>query len=406
MRQDFDSEGLFSEHTGLEYFRGMGTPAVTSKLPSVGTTIFTVMSGLANETGAINLSQGFPGFPVSGELIDLVNQAMRAGHNQYAPMPGIMGLREQISDKMEGLYGHRYDPNHEITITAGGTQALFSAITAFVQPGDEVIVLEPAYDSYIPAIQLAGGVPVPVALQAPDFRPDWSEVRSKCTSRTRLIIINTPQNPTGMVFTEEDMQALLSITRDTDILILSDEVYEHILLDGHSHRSVASYPGLAERSLVVFSFGKTYHATGWKCGYVLAPAELMREFRKVHQFTVFSVNTPLQYALADFMKERSHYSGLPAFYQAKRDLFRKLIAQSRFRILPCHGSYFQLLDYSTITNEVDTEFAKQLTRSHGVASIPVSVFYTTPPANQRLLRFCFAKEDHMLEAAAERLCAV
>lgn len=384
----------------------MGTPTITSKLPSVGTTIFTVMSGLATETGAINLSQGFPGFPVSDELIELVNRAMHAGHNQYAPMPGIMALRERIAEKMESLYGHRYDPNHEITITAGGTQALFSAITALVRPGDEVIVLEPAYDSYIPAIQLAGGVPVPVALHAPDFKPDWTEVQSKCTSRTRLIMINTPQNPTGMVFTAEDMQALLSITRDTDILILSDEVYEHILFDGLPHLSVSSYPELMERSLVVFSFGKTYHATGWKCGYVLAPAGLMREFRKVHQFTVFSVNTPLQYALADYMQERSHYTGLPSFYQAKRDLFRKLISHSRFRILPCHGSYFQLLDYSDITEESDTEYAKQITRSHGVASIPVSVFYSTPPAGQRLLRFCFAKEDHILEAAAERLCAV
>ncbi|MFM9008539.1 MAG: methionine aminotransferase [Bacteroidota bacterium] len=384
----------------------MGTPAITSKLPSVGTTIFTVMSGLAAETGAINLSQGFPGFPVHEALIDLVNRAMHDGHNQYAPMPGILALRERIAEKMEELYGHRYDPNDEITVTAGGTQALFSAITAVVQPGDEVIVLEPAYDSYIPAIQLAGGIPVPVALHAPDFRPDWNEVRSKCTARTRLIMINTPQNPTGMVFSAEDIQALISITTDTGILILSDEVYEHILFDGQSHLSVASYPELAERSLVVFSFGKTYHATGWKCGYVLAPATLMREFRKVHQFTVFSVNTPLQYALAVYMQERSHYSGLPALYQAKRDLFRKLLASSRFRILPCHGSYFQLLDYSEITEVADTEFAKQLTRSHGVASIPVSVFYTTPPASQRLLRFCFAKEDYMLEAAAERLCAV
>lgn len=378
---------------------------IRSKLPHAGTTIFTIMSGLAAETGAINLSQGFPGFPVSPELIGLVHEAMKQGHNQYAPMPGIRPLRERIADKMQSLYGAAYDPDTEITVTAGGTQALFTAIQALIHPGDEVIVLEPAYDSYIPSILLAGGKPVPVALLPPGFRPDWNQIRSLVNSRTRMIMINTPQNPTGTVLTAADMAELRRITSGTDILILSDEVYEHILFDGHRHESVARYPELAERSLIVYSFGKTYHATGWKTGYVLGPAELMKEFRKVHQFNVFSANTPLQYAFAEIMMNPKNYLSIPAFYQEKRDRFRALLEGSRFEIMTCEGSYFQLLGYSGITDENDRDFAIRLTREIGVASIPVSVFYSDL-ADFKLLRFCFAKEDAMLEEAAGRLLAV
>lgn len=375
---------------------------IRSKLPNAGTTIFTIMSGLATETGAINLSQGFPGFPVSPELIGKVHDAMQQGHNQYAPMPGIRSLRERIAEKMQAQYGAAYDPDTEITITAGGTQALFTAIQAFVHPGDEVIVLEPAYDSYIPSILLAGGTPVPVALQPPDFRPDWERIRSLVNARTRMIMINTPQNPTGTVLTASDMGELRRITEGTDILVLSDEVYEHILYDGHRHESVARYPDLGERSLIVYSFGKTYHATGWKTGYILGPAELMKEFRKVHQFNVFSANTPLQYAFSEIMAKPGLYLDIPTFYQEKRDRFRALLAGSRFDILPCHGSYFQLLGYADLTDENDRDFAVRLTREIGVASIPVSVFYSDL-SDFKLLRFCFAKEDAMLEEAADRL---
>lgn len=375
---------------------------VRSKLPKAGTTIFTIMSGLATETGAINLSQGFPGFPVSNELINLVHRAMQLGYNQYAPMPGVMSLRERIAEKMEKLYSAIYNPDTEITITAGGTQALYTAIAALVHEGDEVIVFEPAYDSYLPAIEIAGGVPIRVPLQAPDFGIPWDEVKKLVNQRTRMIMINTPHNPTGSILTARDMAKLEKITASTDIVVLSDEVYEHIIFDGYEHQSVARYPRLAERSLIVFSFGKTYHATGWKTGYVLGPAALMKEFRKVHQFMVFSANTPLQYALAEYMKEPGHYLGIPAFYQRKRDYFQQLLKGSRLRLLPCLGSYFQLADYSAITDEKDTEYAIRLTREAGVASIPVSVFYQVP-LDQKLLRFCFAKEDAMLEEAAARL---
>lgn len=375
---------------------------VRSKLPKAGTTIFSIMSGLATETGAINLSQGFPGFPVSNELISLVHRAMQLGHNQYAPMPGLLSLRERIAEKMEKLYSAVYHPDTEITITAGGTQALYTAIAAFVYEGDEVIVFEPAYDSYLPAIEMAGGVPVRVPLQAPDFSIPWEEVKKLVNQRTRMIMINTPHNPTGSILTESDLDQLERISSSTDIVVLSDEVYEHIIFDSNKHQSVARYPRLAERSLIVFSFGKTYHATGWKTGYVLGPAELMKEFRKVHQFMVFSANTPLQYALADYMKEPGHYLGIPDFYQQKRDYFQHLLKGSRLRLLPCLGSYFQLADYSAITDEKDTEYAIRLTKEYGVASIPVSVFYQVP-FDQKLLRFCFAKEDAMLEDAAGRL---
>lgn len=375
---------------------------VRSKLPKAGTTIFTIMSGLAQETGAINLSQGFPGFSVSSELINLVHRAMQLGHNQYAPMPGLMSLRERTAEKMQLRYTAVYNPDTEITITAGGTQALYTAIAALVHEGDEVIIFEPAYDSYLPAIEMAGGVPVRVSLHAPHFQIPWDEVKKLVNQRTRMILINTPHNPTGSILTAKDMLHLEKITSSTDIVVLSDEVYEHIIFDGYEHQSVARYPRLAERSLIVYSFGKTYHATGWKMGYVVGPAALMKEFRKVHQFMVFSANTPLQHALAEYMKEPGHYLGLPAFYQEKRDYFQKLLSGSRLRLLPCLGSYFQLADYSALSEERDTDYAIRLTKEIGVASIPVSVFYQIP-LDQKLLRFCFAKENEMLERAAEKL---
>ncbi len=379
--------------------------AIKSKLPKAGTTIFAIMSGLANETGAINLSQGFPNFDVSPELIKLINKYMKDGFNQYAPMQGVMKLRERISEKMNALYSATYHPEKEITITAGGTQALYTAITSIIHERDEVIVFEPAYDSYVPAIELSGGIPIHVHLQAPDFRINWNEVKKLINQRTRMIIINTPHNPTGSILTAKDMQQLEKITASTDIIILSDEVYEHIIFDGYEHQSIARYPKLAERSFIVYSFGKTYHATGWKMGYCLAPEKLMSEFRKVHQFEVFSVNTPLQHALAEHMKDAKNYSGLNNFYQQKRDYFLELIAGSKFKPLPCSGSYFQLLDYSKITKEKDTDYAIRLTKEAGIASIPVSVFYNVPVDN-KVLRFCFAKDNATLEKAAEKLRAV
>jgi methionine aminotransferase len=378
---------------------------IRSKLPKAGTTIFSIMSGLANEVGAINLSQGFPGFPVSEKLISLYHDALRAGHNQYAPMPGIFTLRECIAEKMEDLYSCVYDPEAEITITAGGTQALYTAISALIHEGDEVIVLEPSYDSYVPAIELAGGIPVHIPLQPPNYFIPWEEIKKLITQKTRMIIINTPQNPTGTILTAKDMLQLEKITDGTDIIILSDEVYEHIIFDGNEHQSVARYPKLASRSMIVFSFGKTFHATGWKVGYCLGPAHLMKEFRKVHQFTVFSVNTALQHALTAYMLNKENYMGLGEFYQEKRDYFQKLMKGSKFKILPCLGSYFQLLDYSSISKEKDTEYAIRLTKEIGVASIPVSVFYSVPH-DYHLLRFCFAKENDQLEKAAERLLSI
>ncbi|MFI5219818.1 MAG: methionine aminotransferase [Bacteroidia bacterium] len=375
---------------------------IKSKLPKAGTTIFAIMSALANECGAINLSQGFPNFPVSPELIDLIHQKMKEGHNQYAPMPGILPLRERIAEKIQNLYSAKYNPETEITITSGGTQAIYTAITAVIREGDEVIVFEPAYDSYVPAIELSGGIPISLHLKNPDFHIDWNEVKKKVNSKTRMIMINTPHNPCGSILTAKDMHQLEKITNGTDIIILSDEVYEHVIFDGYEHQSVTRYPKLAERSFVVFSFGKTYHATGWKMGYILAPERLMTEFRRVHQFNVFASNTPIQYALAEFMKEKKHYEGLNNFYQRKRDLFLQLMNGSRFKALPCSGSYFQLFEYSGISNEKDTEFAKRVTKEFGVASIPVSVFYKKPP-EEKLLRFCFAKDDETLKSAAEKL---
>lgn len=378
---------------------------IKSKLPKAGTTIFSIMSGLANETGAINLSQGFPNFEVSPELISLYHQAMRDGYNQYAPMQGLMSLREVIAEKMQDRYSAIYNPEKEITITAGGTQAIYTAIASVVGEGDEVIIFEPAYDSYAPAIELCGGIPVHVHLNPPDFRINWNAVKKMINQRTRMIMINTPHNPTGTMLTAKDMLQLEKITQSNDIIILSDEVYEHIIFDGYEHQSVSRFPKLAERSFIIYSFGKTFHATGWKMGYCIAPQELMTEFRKVHQFLVFSANTPLQHALATFMKNKSNYTGIENFYQQKRDYFLSLLKKSQFKPLPCVGSYFQLLDYSAISNLKDTEYAIKLTKENGVASIPVSVFYNVPVDN-KLLRFCFAKDNSTLEKAAERLCNI
>lgn len=374
---------------------------ISSKLPRVGTTIFTVMSALAQDHGAINLSQGFPDFDGYPELIDLVHSYMKKGMNQYAPMPGILPLRNALAEKMNGLYGCSIDPETEITITSGGTQAIYTAITAMVREGDEVVVIEPAYDCYVPAIELAGGIPVFVQLRSSDQTIDWESVRRVLTAKTRMIIVNTPHNPTGSVMTAEDMKQLERLVAKTEITIISDEVYEHILFDGRTHESVLRYPKLAERTFAVYSFGKTYHATGWKTGYCIAPENLMREFRRVHQFLVFSANTPIQYALTDFLSNRS-YLELPGFFQKKRDKFLELIAGTAFKYRPAGGSYFQLLNYSAITDEKDTDFAVRLTREAGIASIPVSVFYRKAP-NDTLLRFCFAKKDETLERAAERL---
>ncbi len=379
--------------------------AIQSKLPHVGTTIFTVMSKLANECKAINLSQGFPDFESSQELISLVNENMKKGFNQYAPIQGILPLRERISEKMERLYSAKYNPDTEITITAGGTQALYTAITAMVREGDEVIIFAPAYDCYAPAVELCGGRPVYVQLDYPKYSINWDRVRKLFNHNTKMIIINTPHNPTGTILTAQDMTKLEHITKDTNILVVSDEVYEHILFDGFEHQSVARFPKLAERSFIIYSFGKTFHNTGWKMGYVLAPENLMVEFRKVHQFNVFSVNTPIQYALAEFMKNEKNYTGMPQFYQKKRDFFNSRLKNSKFSIIPSAGTYFQLLDYSKITKEKDTDFAVRLTKEFGVASIPISVFYQKN-MESKALRFCFAKTDETLEKASEILCRV
>ena len=375
---------------------------VVSRLPRVGTTIFSLMSALATESGAINLSQGFPDFSAPDELYARVAKHMGAGHNQYPPMAGVLALREAIAAKVSALYDRDYDPESEITVTAGATQAIFTAVAAMVRKGDEVIVFEPVYDSYVPSIELNGGTAVFARLRFPDYRPDWDEVSALITPRTRMIIVNTPHNPSGSVWGADDMRALEGLTRDTGIVIVSDEVYEHIVFDGLVHESAACYASLAERSFIVSSFGKTYHITGWKTGYVLAPRELMSEFRKAHQYIVFAVNHPVQRALAEFMQNAERYLGLAAFYQAKRDFFRRQIESSRFRLLPCAGTYFQSLGYEGITDEPDVVFAERVTREHGVASIPVSVFYHQA-VDKKVLRFCFAKSEEILERAGERL---
>jgi methionine transaminase len=375
---------------------------VASKLPSVGTTIFTVMSKLAADVGAINLSQGFPDFDCDPELVEAIARHMREGRNQYAPMQGVPVLREAIAAKFAELYDAVYDPETEVTVTSGGTEAIFDSVAAVVQPGDEVIVFEPCYDSYVPAIELNGGRAVVIPLRYPEYAVPWDELRSAVTPRTRMLMFNSPHNPTATTLSRADLEELVRLVQDTDILIMSDEVYEHIIFDGQRHESMARYEPLRQRSFIVGSFGKTYHATGWKIGYTVAPAALTAEFRKVHQFVTFSTNTPMQYALAEFVAERRGYPELAAFYQRKRDLFLSLIAGSRFRPLPSRGTYFQLLDYSAITDEGDMEFALRLTKEHGVASIPTSAFlYTQPPP--KALRFCFAKKDDTLERAAARL---
>jgi methionine transaminase len=381
------------------------TRPLSSKLPHVGATIFSVMSALATEHGAINLSQGFPNFEVDEQLIALIHQKMKEGFNQYAPMQGVAILREVLCEKIEKLYQAKYHPDKEITITSGGTQALYTAITAIVGKGDEVIVIEPAYDSYAPAIELNGGVPVFVQLKAPFYTIDWEQVKKSLTPQTRAIIINTPHNPMGTVMSKEDMLLLDSIVRDTNIIIISDEVYEHMVFDRHRHQSVCSYPSLAERSFVIFSFGKTYHATGWKMGYCVAPKELMAEFRKVHQYLVFSSNTPIQHAFADYIKMNANYNDLSNFYQQKRDFFLEQIKHSRFKFTPSQGTYFQLLDFSAITEERDTAFAIRLTKEKGIASIPISVFYNEPH-DHKLLRFCFAKTNDTLKKAGELLSKI
>ena len=376
-----------------------------SKLPSVGTTIFTVMSKLAADIGAINLSQGFPDFDTDPALVDAVARHMREARNQYAPMQGVPALRQAIAAKYEAFHDRRYEPDTEVTVTSGGTEAIFDAVAAVVRAGDEVIVLEPCYDSYVPAIELSGGVPVVVALQLPDYRVDWDAVRRVVTTKTRLIIINSPHNPTGSIFTLDDIRELTAVVTGTDILIVSDEVYEHIIFDGAQHESMARHPELAERSFIIGSFGKTYHVTGWKVGYAVAPTALTAEFRKVHQFVTFATNTPVQHALADALGTLDGLRELAPFYQAKRDLFLRLMQGSRFQPLPCRGSYFQLMDYSAISDEPDAEFAIRVTKEYGVASIPTSPFLYTSNA-PKVVRFCFAKKDETLEAAAARLRAV
>jgi methionine aminotransferase len=377
--------------------------SIHSKLPNVGTTIFTVMSALANEYKAINLSQGFPDFEIDPVLIDLVNNAMKNGFNQYAPMPGYMPLREEIAKKTAYSYGITLNPDTEITITSGGTEAIFDAVQAIVKPDDEVIVFDPAYDCYVPAIELAGGKVVSIPLMPPDFAPDWEKVESLISEKTVVIMLNTPHNPTGAVLKQADMQKLIEIIRNKNIYIISDEVYEHLIFDNQIHHSVLRYPELREKSFAVYSFGKTFHATGWKIGYCIAPPELTQEFRKVHQFVTFASPTPLQVAYTEYLKNSDHYTGISDFYQQKRDMFRNLIEQhTKFKLLPCEGSYFQLASYKDISDKPDTEFAIELTKNIGVATIPVSVFYQNKQQD-KLLRFCFAKKEETLQHAVERL---
>ncbi|MEZ5287419.1 MAG: methionine aminotransferase [Vicinamibacterales bacterium] len=378
---------------------------MTSKLPDVGTSIFTVMTRLAQEHGAINLSQGFPDFDCDPALVEAVARAMREGHNQYAPMPGVLALRQAIADKVTRCYGAPCDPQTQVVVTSGATAGLYATLTALVQPGDEVILFEPCYDSYVPVIRLSGGTPTFVSLRYPDYVVDWDEVRRAITPRTRAILVNTPHNPTGTVWSEDDMRQLAALVDGTSIVVVSDEVYEHILFDGRRHESILRYPALRDRAVVVSSFGKTFHTTGWKVGYCVAPPALMTEVTRVHQFVTFTVHTPTQLAFAEFLARDPEASGLPAFYQAKRDRFLALTAGTRFTPLPCAGTYFQLMDYSAISQDRDTEVAQWLLTTHGVAAIPVSAFLYRD-AGGPVLRFCFAKKDETLEAAAERLRGV
>ncbi|HJV87065.1 MAG TPA: pyridoxal phosphate-dependent aminotransferase [Noviherbaspirillum sp.] len=382
-------------------------PALQSRLPNVGTTIFTVMSALAVEKGAVNLGQGFPDFDCDPALVDAVTSAMKGGLNQYPPMTGVPALREAIASKIARLYGHSYDPATEITVTAGATQAILTAILCSVHPGDEVVIIEPVYDSYVPSIELAGGKPVFVQMEVgpQGYSVPWAKVAAAVNDRTRLIMINSPHNPTGSVLREPDLRQLSDIVRGTNILIVSDEVYEHMVYDGARHESVCRHPDLAARSFVISSFGKTYHVTGWKVGYVAAPAALTAEFRKVHQFNVFTVNTPVQHGLARYMENPAPYLDLPDFYQRKRDLFREGLKKTRFRMLPSDGTYFQCVDYSAVSPLPEAEFAKWLTAEIGVAAIPVSAFYNQPQESG-IVRFCFAKKDETLNAALDRLATL
>ena len=380
-------------------------PTIQSKLPHVGTTIFTVMSALAVEHKAINLGQGFPDFPMNEELIALVNEAMKKGYNQYVHMCGLPALRERLAEKINGLYSATVHPETEITITPGGTYAIYTALTTVLQPGDEVIVFEPAYDSYIPNIEINGGVPVLIPLTYPDYKIDWELVKQKISPKTKMIMLNTPHNPTGSVLGVADIEALRNIVKGTGIFILSDEVYEHLIFDGMKHESMLRYPDLYERSFVCFSFGKVYHCTGWKMGYCVAPASLMKEFRKVHQFNCFTCNSPVQFALAEFLKQEDNYLQLGTFLQKKRDHFLELMADTKFKPLPSHGSYFQLYSYAGMSDEPEKDFAIRLTKEYGVATIPTSAFYKAGEDN-KVLRFCFSKEERTLEEAAGRLMRI
>ena len=380
-----------------------GIDEINSKLPGTKPSIFSIMSKMANDYNAINLSQGFPNFETDQELKDLVTKAMQEGYNQYPPDSGIKILREEISKKIKSLYGKEYNVDSEITITSGATEALYCAITAFVSKGDEVIVLKPAYDTYEPTIKLNGGKPVQIQLKGENYKVDWEEVKNAVTSRTKMMIINTPHNPTGTILSEEDMLQLQNILSETNIILLSDEVYEHLIFDKNQHQSASKFSELAKRSIVCSSFGKTFHNTGWKSGYCVAPEELMKEIRKVHQLTVFSVVHPMQRAYAEYLKNPENYLGLSKFYQTKRDLFLNLIKDSKFTYTPSKGTYYQLLNFSGITDENDVNFAERLVKEHGLASIPVSVFNINEKDNSQL-RFCFAKTDETLEKAAEILC--
>lgn len=377
-------------------------PVINSKLPDVGTTIFTVMSQLATEQGAVNLGQGFPDFPMSEELTLLVDAAMKEGCNQYTHMNGLPLLRQRLAEKAAVLYGSSIDPETQITVTPGGTYAIYTALTTVLRPGDEVIVFEPAYDSYIPNIEINGAIPVLVALKYPDYSIPWDEVRSKITPRTRIIMFNTPHNPTGSVLRETDIAELRSVVKDTGIMILSDEVYEHLIFDGIAHQSMLRYPDLMERSFVCYSFGKTYHCTGWKLGYCISSPALMKEFRKVHQFNAFSCDTPKQVAIAAYIQNKEAYLGLPAFLQQKRDFFRELMKATPFQCIPSHGSYFECYSYGHFSNEADKDLAIRLTKDYGIATIPMSAFYKHGEDN-KVLRFCFAKKEETLQKAVEKL---
>ncbi|HEY4151145.1 MAG TPA: methionine aminotransferase [Chitinophagaceae bacterium] len=383
----------------------MAYSPINSKLPDTGTSVFTVMSALATEHKAINLGQGFPDFPMSAQLVALVNEAMKNNFNQYAPMQGHPPLREVLGEKVKSLYGTVVNPDTQITITPGGTYAIYTSLTTVLQPGDEVIIFEPAYDSYIPNVVINGAIPVLIDLKFPEYKIDWNEVKQRITKRTRMIMLNSPHNPTGAVLSTEDIEQLRALVKDTNILILSDEVYEHLIFDGIAHQSILRYPDLLERSFVCFSFGKVYHCTGWKLGYCIAGAELMKEFRKVHQFNCFSCHTPSQVALAEFLKDRDSYLSLGAFLQQKRDYFQQLMQQTKFTPLPSYGSYFQCYTYERISQESDKELAKRITREYGVAGIPVSAFYKAGK-DDKVIRFCFAKKEETIAAAVERLVKV